>query len=454
MLRPYQASRLFFARRSSLFPGLFFCWLLCRLSLAASRPFCYARIMSHPPAFPTVILHAGREKAVLNRHPWIFSGAVAEVYGDPAPGDLVRVVDSGGAFLATGYWNPHSQIKVRLLTWDAGERVDAAFWRERLRRAVDARVEDNLVYAGGTPQAYRLANAENDYLPGLIVDRYGDWLVVQALTLGIDARKAEIAALLMDMLRPRGIYERSDVDVREKEGLGLAAGLLAGEEPPDLIEIDEHGRRFLVDVRRGHKTGFYLDQRANRLLLGNLLRLDPDAQQRDVLNAFGYTGGFSVYALDGLARRVVTVDISAEAIALARRNAALNGFPAADGDFVVADVFQYLRACRDSRQMFDLIVLDPPKFAPTARQVESAARGYKDINLLAFKLLRPGGLLLTFSCSGGVSADLFRKIVFGALLDAGRDAQVLATLGAGPDHPVALTFPEGEYLKGLLLRVY
>ncbi|NPV67582.1 MAG: 23S rRNA (cytosine(1962)-C(5))-methyltransferase RlmI [Anaerolineae bacterium] len=410
--------------------------------------------MLDSPVLPTVVLHAGREKAVLNRHPWVFSGAVAAVHGDPAPGDLVRVVDSSGAFLATGYWNPHSQIKVRLLSWDASERVDAAFWRERLRRAIDARVEDNLAYAGGIPRAYRLVNAENDYLPGLIVDRYGDWLVLQALTLGIDVRKAEIVALLMDDLQPRGIYERSDADVRDKEGLEPAVGLLAGEEPPDLIEIDEHGRRFLVDIRRGHKTGFYLDQRANRLLLGNLLRHDPEAPQRIVLNAFGYTGGFSVYALDGLARRVVTVDISAEAIALARRNVTLNGFPVADDDFVVADVFQYLRACRDARQWFDLIVLDPPKFAPTARQVESAARGYKDINLLAFKLLRPGGLLLTFSCSGGVSADLFRKIVFGALIDAGRDAQVLATLGAAPDHPVALTFPEGEYLKGLLLRVY
>ncbi len=410
--------------------------------------------MTTPSDFPTIILHADRTKAVLNHHPWIFSGAIKTVRGDPAPGGLVRLADDSGRFLAWGYWNAQSQIRVRLLSWDEGEAIDDDFWRRRLTRAIAARGEDNQIAAGGTPLAYRLVNAENDYLPGLVVDRYGDWLVLQALTLGIEARKTLLVGLLDELLHPVGIYERSDVDVREKEGLAPASGLLAGQEPPDLIEIDEFGRRFLVDVRLGHKTGFYLDQRYNRQLLGSLLRFDPQAQTRDVLNTFGYTGGFSVYALDGLARRVITIDASAEAIDLARRNVALNGLHAADEDFVVGDVFQYLRLCRDSRRQFDIIVLDPPKFAQSARQVESAARGYKDINLLAFKLLKPGGLLLTFSCSGGVTADLFRKIVFGALVDAGREAQVLQTLGAGPDHPVALTFPEGEYLKGLLLRVW
>ncbi len=410
--------------------------------------------MTTQTKLPTIELHAGRKKAVLNHHPWIFSGAIYTVHGDPQPGDLVRVTDSQGVHLATGYYNPQSAIQVRILSWDEGERIDAGFWWRRIRQAVSARPEENLIHADGTPNAYRLINAENDYLPGLIVDRYGDYLVLQALTLGIDQRKDEIVAILMDQLKPAGIYERSDADVREKEDMPAVSGLLAGQEPPDLLEIDEHGRRFLVDVRRGHKTGFYLDQRQNRLALGNLLRTDPNAQRRTVLNTFGYTGGFTVYALDGLARQVITVESSEDALALAKKNVALNGFRVQDADFVAADVFQYLRTCRDSRQEFDIIILDPPKFAHTARQVESAARGYKDINLLALKLLRPGGLLMTFSCSGGVSADLFRKIVFGALVDAGREAQVIATLGAGPDHPVALTFPEGEYLKGLLLRVW
>lgn len=405
--------------------------------------------------YPTINLHPGRDKSVLNRHPWVFSGAIAATPGgDPAPGDIVRVCNAQGAFLATGYWNPHSSIKVRLLTWDDNAAIDDAFWLNRIRRAVAARSEENQIHTGGTPNAYRLINAENDYLPGLVVDRYGDWLVLQALTLGIDARKHDIAQLLAAELRPAGIYERSDVDVRQKEGLEPATGILWGQEPPELVEIDEHGRRFLVDVQHGHKTGFYLDQRQNRLRLGNLLRLDPAAQQRDVLNTFGYTGGFTVFAREGLARRVVTVDASEDAIRLAKRNVALNGFPVAEDDFVVGDVFQYLRTCRDSRQQFDIIVLDPPKFAHTVKQVERASRGYKDINLLAFKLLKPGGLLMTYSCSGGVSADLFRKIVFGALVDSGREAQVIDALGPGPDHPVALTFPEGAYLKGLLLRVW
>lgn len=249
----------------------------------------------------------------------------------------------------------------------------------------------------------------------------------------------------------RGIYERSDADVRGKEGLAPATGLLAGEEPPPLIEIDEGGRQFLIDVRHGHKTGFYIDQRVNRGKVADWLCLQPGAE---VLNAFSFSGGFAVAALQGGAVRAINVDSSADALALARRNIELNGFAAPDEDFVTADVFHLLREYRDAGRHFDAIVLDPPKFAHNQQQVQSAARGYKDINLLAFQLLRPGGLLFTFSCSGLVSADLFQKIVFGALADTGRDAQILERLGAGPDHPVALTFPEGEYLKGLVCRVW
>lgn len=374
--------------------------------------------------------------------------------GDPAPGDIVTVAERSGEFLARGYWNPQSDIRIRLLTWRQDEPVDETFWRDRLARAIAVRHVENRSHDLGAPNAYRLVNAESDGLPGLVVDRYGDWLVVQALTLGIAERKELLAGLLAEMLSPAGIFERSDVDVRQKEGLPPEAGLLWGESPPEYIEIDENGRRFLVDVRQGHKTGFYLDQRENRAIIGDWFRSDERASQRTVLNAFAYTGGFAVYALGSLVKRVINVDSSAEALALARRNVALNGYQTNDDDFMEGDVFQVLRYYRDAGQQFDMIILDPPKFAQSPRQVENAARGYKDINLLAFRLLKPGGLLATFSCSGAVTADLFQKIVFSAVLDAGREAQIIRKLGQAPDHPVALTFPEGDYLKGLLCRVW
>jgi 23S rRNA (cytosine1962-C5)-methyltransferase len=401
-----------------------------------------------------IIIRPGKDKAVQRRHPWVFSGAIARVEGNPSDGDLVVVRSSLGDFLARGYWNSRSAIRVRLLTWDESESVDESFWHRRLARAVGARHVENRINQHGTSNAYRLVNAENDGVPGLVVDRYGDWLVIQALTLGIAMRKDLLAGLLTELLNPAGIYERSDVDVRDKEGLPPETGLLSGKEPPDLIEIDENGRRFLVDVRHGHKTGFYLDQRENRAAIGDWFRWDDDADQRVVLNAFAYTGGFAVYALASLVKQVINVDSSADALNLARRNVALNGFAVADDDFVVGDVFQVLRSYRNEGRQFDMIILDPPKFAQSARQVESASRGYKDINWLAFRLLKPGGVLVTFSCSGAISADLFQKIVFGALIDAGRDAQIIRYLAQGADHPVALTFPEGAYLNGLICRVW
>ena len=402
----------------------------------------------------TVIIRSQRQKVIIRRHPWVFSGAIVRVDGSPADGDIVTLRAESGEFLARGYWNEQSSIRVRLLTWDETEHIDKAFWRRRLARAIGMRAVENRINAHGTPNAYRLVNAESDGLPGLVVDRYGDWMVLQALTLGIAVRKAMLADMLSDLLRPTGVYERSDVDVRVKEGLPPETGLLVGKEPPELVEIDENGRRFLVDVRQGHKTGFYLDQRENRAIVGGLFRADEQAGDRVVLNAFAYTGGFAVYAMAGLVKRVVNVDSSADALALAKRNIALNGFDTTDEDFVEGDVFEVLRYYRDAGQEFDMIILDPPKFAHAPRQVESAARGYKDINLMAFRLLRPGGMLATFSCSGAVNADLFQKIVFGALLDAGRDAQIVRYLSQAPDHPVALTFPEGAYLKGLLCRVW
>ncbi len=403
---------------------------------------------------PSVYLRPDRLKAVLRRHPWVYSGAVARVQGELADGETVAVRAPDGQFLAWGYWNSRSAIRVRLLSWDEGEPPSREFWRRRLERAVAARDVAQRVHAGGMPNASRLINAENDGLPGLVVDRYGDWLVLQALTYGIEARKALLVELLAELLNPAGIYERSDVDVRAKEGLEQAVGLLHGKEPPELIEIDENGRLFLVDVRRGHKTGFYLDQRDNRTAVGEWFRWDAESERRVVLNAFAYTGGFAVYALGSLVRRVINVDTSAEALALARQNVALNGFATPDEDFVQGDVFAVLRRYRDAAQQFDMIVLDPPKFAQSVRQVQSAARGYKDINLMAFRLLRPGGVLVTFSCSGAVSAELFQKIVFAALADSGREAQIVRWLAQSSDHPVALSFPEGAYLKGLMCRVW
>lgn len=403
---------------------------------------------------PAVIVRPEREKAIQRRHPWLFSGAIKTVVGDPADGDIVVVRNERGDFLARGYWNSRSAIQVRLLSWNPDQVIDEAFWRERLQRALQGRHIHNRLAGQGKMVAYRLVNAENDGLPGLVVDRYADWLVIQALTLGIEVRKSLIVDLLVELLSPAGIYERSDVDVRAKEGLPNTTGLLAGDEPPELIEIDENGRRFLVDVRRGHKTGFYLDQRENREIIGDWFRWDEQASHREVLNAFAYTGGFAVYALGGLVRRVINVDSSAEALRLARRNIALNGYAVDEDDFIEGDVFSVLRYWRNEGRMFDLIILDPPKFAHSARLVESAARGYKDINLLAFQLLRPGGVLATFSCSGAVSADLFQKIVFAAAVDAGCDAQIIRWLSQASDHPVALTFPEGAYLKGLLCRVW
>ncbi len=403
---------------------------------------------------PTITIRRDRERLKERRHPWVFSGAIHSILGDPADGDVVVLRDEDGGFVGRGYWNSQSQIRVHMLTWDEDQPVDDVFWRTRLERAIAARAVENIQHERGLPNAFRLVNAENDGIPGLVVDRYADWLVVQALTLGVDRRKQLLAKLLMELLAPAGIFERSDVDVRTREGLPLTTGLLAGRKPPALVEIDENGRRFLVDVLKGHKTGFYLDQRENRALLANWLRLDPAAETRTVLNCFSYTGGFAVYALTGMAQSVINVDSSAEALALARRNVTLNGFAVDDADFVEGDVFQVLRQYRAEGRRFDVIILDPPKFAHNQGQIQAAARGYKDINLLAFQLIQPGGLLMTFSCSGLVDADLFQKVVFGALVDSGREAQIVARLTAGPDHPVALTFPEGMYLKGLLCRVW
>lgn len=391
-----------------------------------------------------ILLKPGREKSLRLRHPWVFSGAIARVEGSVEPGQPVEVLSSRGEWLACGDYNPRSQIALRLLTFHPDEAVEAAFWRRRLLAAL-ARRRETPGLAEAT--ARRLVYAESDGLPGLIVDQYGEWLVLQALTLGMEQRKGEIVALLQELLAPRSIYERSDVDVRAQEGLSQCVGPLAGEEPPDIVEITEDGLRFCVDLRRGHKTGFYLDQRENRRAVARY------CTEAVVLNAFAYTGGFAVHALRAGARRVTNLDSSAEALRVAADNLALNGLSAERAEQVEGDAFQVLRAWRDAGRTFGVVILDPPKFAFSRAQLNAATRGYKDINMLAMRLLRPGGVLCTFSCSGLVSEDLFQKVVFGACLDVGREVRILQRLSQGPDHPVALTFPEGAYLKGLICRV-
>jgi 23S rRNA (cytosine1962-C5)-methyltransferase len=392
-----------------------------------------------------IVLGPGREKPVRQGHPWVFSGAVGEVRGSPAPGELVDILGAGGEWLARAYYNPQSQIVARLLTWDAAEAIDDAFWRRRLAEAAERRAG---LVADTRTDAYRLVYAESDRLPGLMVDRYGDWLVVQFLTLGMESRREMLLAALRELFAPRGIVDRSDVGVRRQEGLPARASAGSGEPPPDDLTITENGLRFPADLHGGQKTGFYLDQRENRRIVAQ------HAAGKRVLNAFSFTGAFGVYALAAGASHVTNLDSSVSALEGAEAALRMNGFdPDAQAEAVAGDVFQVLRAWRASGRQFDLIILDPPKFARSKAEVPGALRGYKDVNLQAFQLLAPGGLLATFSCSGLVEPALFQKVVFGASADAGRDAQILARLGHAPDHPLLLSFPEGEYLKGLLCRL-
>ncbi len=392
-----------------------------------------------------ITLRQKAEKTIARRHPWIFSGAIQSVKGNPEDGDILKVMTTNQSFAGRGYWNSQSQIRVRILSWDAEETIDREFWKKRLQRAIAAR---------GDRKVCRLVHGESDYLPGLIVDRYDNWLVIQALTLGIEVRKNMIAEILAELLSPRGIYERSDVDVRELEGLSQAKGVLWGETPPETITIEENGVQYLVDIQNGQKTGFYLDQRDNRQIVHDILASSINPSELSVLNAFCYTGGFTMNAYRAGVRDVISVDSAESALDLAKRTTALNGFAISPEQFVQGDVFGVLREYRQAERRFDMIILDPPKFANSSRQVDRAARGYKDINLIAFQLLKAGGYLVTFSCSNAISDDLFQKIVFGALIDAGRDGQIVRRLHAADDHPIALTFPEGSYLKGLVCRVW
>jgi 23S rRNA (cytosine1962-C5)-methyltransferase len=389
-----------------------------------------------------ISLKKGREKSLRRRHPWIFSGAIEKVTGKPGSGDSVEIEDSSGKLLARAAYSPKSQIRARVWTFDPAREVDAGFFRSRVMQALALR---EALPASRHSNALRLVHGESDGLPGLIVDRYADVLVAQFLAAGVERWRDPILDALVELSGCTAVYERSDAETRKLEGLPARVGFARGDREAKRCPIIEYGLNFRVDVEEGQKTGFFLDQRENRQRVRSL------AAGREVLDGFSYSGGFAINALAGGAKRVTAVESSGDAVQIARENLAANSLDAAKVEFVQADVFAQLRKLRDQGASFDLVVLDPPKFAPTAAQARNAARAYKDINLLAFKLLRPGGLLATFSCSGGVDAALFQSIVAGAALDAGAEAKIVERFSAAADHPVALEFPEGEYLKGLLV---
>ena len=387
-------------------------------------------------------LKKGREKPVLRRHPWIFSGAVDRVLGDPEPGETVAVLDYRGEPLARAAFSPNSQIRARIWTWHPDQKVDADFFRRKLKASVNFRRQ-----LGLNSTALRWVHAESDGLPGLIADQYAQVLVIQLLSAGAEHWKDLLVEQLAALTGVQSVYERSDVEVRKLEGLAPRTGLLYGPEPGSPLEIEEQGIRYRLDIKGGHKTGFYLDQRDNRQIVRSISR------GRDVLDCFCYTGGFSLNALVGGADSVVMVDSSPEALGLAEKNLHQNHLDGKPVMLIEGDVFEELRSFRDRGRSFDLIVLDPPKFAPTAKHAQRAARGYKDINLLAFKLLRSGGELVTFSCSGGIDQEFFLRILSGAALDAEVNARIRMKMWQSADHSVNLRYPEGSYLKGFVIRI-
>jgi 23S rRNA (cytosine1962-C5)-methyltransferase len=390
-----------------------------------------------------LILKPKADKVLDRRHPWVFSGAIKRIEGQPEKGDTVEVFSSDGRWQARGAYSPQSQIRTRIWTWDEGEIIDEAFFGRRLEKAILRRHE---LDRDPATNAYREVFAESDGLPGLIIDRYASYRVIQLLSAGVERWRSDILEQITNLVNPTGVLERSDVDVRRLEGLPERVEILAGEVPDQPVEIIEHDQKYKVDLMHGHKTGFYLDQRDNRNLAKKLL-----AGSR-VLNCFAYTGGFTLSALHAGAEEVVSIETSEDAIALAHDNVLANDFDPKRCQWITEDVFVELRKRRDRVEQFDAIVLDPPRFASSSKQIKGAARGYKDINLLAFKLLRPGGILLTFSCSGNIDEALFQKIVADAALDAKVEASIEGRMTQGPDHPVLLSFPEGRYLKGLICR--
>ena len=394
-------------------------------------------------------LKPGKERSLQRRHPWIYDTAVGTVHGRPKAGDLVAVRAKGGDWLAWAAYAPASTIRARCWSFTETDSIDASWLGARVAESVQRRVS-----LSADSSALRLVFGEADRLPGFVADRYADQLVVQLQSCGAEAQRDVLLDALLQATGCKGIFDRSDSATRKREGLAPASGAARGPEPADFVEVHEHGLYFKVDVRRGHKTGFYIDQRDNRRLAQDLaarLARERGSAPRG-LNCFSYTGAFSLAMHRGGGGETWSIDASGDALEVARAQWEANGFPAPAARWQEADVFDALRALRTEAETFDLIVLDPPKFAASHHHVERAARAYKDINLNALRLLRPGGHLVTFSCSGAIDVDLFQKIVAGAVIDAGVDCQLLGRLSAGQDHPMSMVHPEGEYLKGLLLR--
>ncbi|EMH1199192.1 23S rRNA (cytosine(1962)-C(5))-methyltransferase RlmI [Serratia nevei] len=391
-----------------------------------------------------LFLAKGREKSLLRRHPWVFSGAVQRVEGKAHSGETIDILDSQGKWLARGAYSPESQIRARVWTFQSDEEINIDFFIRRLQQAQSWR--DWVAQRDGL-DGYRLIAGESDGLPGITIDRFQNFLVLQLLSAGAEYQRPALLSALQHCYPECSIYDRSDVAVRKKEGLPLAQGPVLGDLPPELLPITEHGMKLLVDIQQGHKTGFYLDQRDSRLAARNY------SAGRRVLNCFSYTGAFAVSALMGGCAQVISVDTSQAALDIARQNVELNKLDLSKAEFVRDDVFQLLRNYRTQGEKFDLIIMDPPKFVENKNQLASACRGYKDINMLALQLLNPGGILLSFSCSGLMPTDLFQKILADAAVDAGRDVQFIEQFRQAADHPVIATYPEGLYLKGFACRV-
>ena len=392
-----------------------------------------------------VRLKKGKEKAVRQLHPWIFSGAVESVKGKPENGEIITVTDNQGEFLAYGFYNDQSRVAVRLLEWNQEAEINEEWWRRRISKAVKAR--QALINTEDT-NTYRLIFSEADFLPGLIVDRFADYLSVQILTSGMERNKAVILDELQQLLHPLGIFDRSDASARGHEGMEASSGgVLRGEQPPEFVTVKENGVRYDVNISAGQKSGFYCDQRDNRRIVSEY------AAGKRVLDCFSYSGGFSLNALKQEAAEVTSVDSSALALETLGRNIEINNFQNASHRLIQSDVNKQLRSFRENGEKFDIIILDPPKYAPSRSALNKASRAYKDLNRQAMLLLEPGGLLATFSCSGAIDISTFKQILAWAALDAGKEVQFIYQFCQPADHPVRSSFPEGEYLKGLLCVV-
>ncbi|PAW92532.1 RlmI/RlmK family 23S rRNA methyltransferase [Mucilaginibacter sp. MD40] len=392
-----------------------------------------------------VVLKKGKEKAVLQRHPWVFSGAIEQVKGKPANGEVVRLLDGKKTFMAYGFYNNQSRVAVRLLEWDENTAVNDDWFRDKVRMAVAGRAD---VLESGETDTCRLVFSESDYLPGLIVDKYADHLAVQVLTSGIQNVLPVIIDELNQLLNPASIFDKSDAASRAHEGLETSNTLLAGTHPPELVMVKENGITYGINIAEGQKSGFYCDQRDNRRILAHY------AKNRKVLDCFCYTGGFTLNALHNNAFHVTSVDSSALAIETLLENIRLNGFDATKHEAIKSDVNAQLRKFREEGDKFDIIVLDPPKYAPSRSALDRASRAYKDLNRIGMQLLNSGGLLATFSCSGAMDMETFKQVLAWAALDAGKQVQFIYQFNQPEDHPVRASFPEGEYLKGLLCRVW